>query len=128
MTDPRRGGQPITPRESVEETSPGRLNRIARFYPRPQCGQGELDHKRDPRHIANLDDRAPERVLHVEETGDEGAIESPNERRFDFSCPSPRFACRRLPNMAAIHWTYPVRKPAWRPATCIAISAAGLGP
>src|SRR2546428_9624478 len=128
MTNPRRGGQPIAPSERVEETSPCWLNRIASFHPRAQCGQGELDHKRDPRHVAHLDDRASERVLHVMQTGDEGSIESPDQRRLHFSCPGLRFTHRRLPSKAATHCTYPVRKPPRRPPTRIAISAAGFGP
>jgi hypothetical protein len=124
----RAGGQAIALRKAFDELPPGGLYFFPGVDARLQRRQREIDLHGDPRHVADLDDRAAKRVLHVREARREGSVERPDERRFDARGGE---AARVLPSVAVrdrFHLASPGMWPVCRAAICMPISAAGLGP
>src|SRR4030095_5729664 len=99
-------------------------------------GQRQVDLHRDPRDIADLDDRAAERVFHVGKAGCERSVERPDERCFDISVQCAPRGPLAIGGDDALHFATATAagtaaltiRPLCRAATWMPISAAGLGP
>jgi len=73
--------------------SPRRLDRFAGVDVRLECRQRQVDLDQNPRNVADLNDRATKRVLHVLQAECERPVERPDELRFDAiiaRCRAPR--------------------------------------